>query len=167
MSQADEEGEFALPAWIESSSEYDGRRARARFEARALELAKQAFWLELFSILRSRPEIAGARFTHERKAERMIRMEGAAGASAARVALAQKALSGARGKFTTGQAEEFREHVRAVVAKGALVTLAREEEVLERALGGRWAARRRALREAAELEAGTPLARAAGDGGRL
>lgn len=140
-------GEYTLPEWIDSASQYHAREARARFEARALSLAKQAFWLELFAILRLFPEAKGARFTHDKKAERMIQIEPAPGASARRVLAAQRSLVSARGKFTGSQADEFRDHLRRVLPKGSVATLDQEDDILSRALGPHWVARRLAARE--------------------
>lgn len=152
MTSSGRQGDFSLPRVIEKSSQYQARETRALFEARALSLAKQAFWHEIFELLAAYPEVAGARFTHERKAARMIEMVGEPGAAPKRVAAAQKALSGARGKFTACQADAFRDHARRAVAKGELVTLARRSDVLRRALGPDLSAEIEAERERRELD---------------
>lgn len=167
MSQEDCGGDFRLPEWIEASSEYEGREIRARFEARALSLAKQAFWLALFEALRAHPAAAGVRFTHERKAERMMVIEGAPGASVKAVAAAQKALGAVRGKFTGSQSDDFQDHLRRVTARGAVLRLGQEDEVLARALGAQWAMRRKSAQESRALREAIPSAGAQKSAGRL
>lgn len=143
---------FSLPLAIGSGSDYDAKKTRALYESVALDLAKQAFWLEIFELLERRPEIAGVKFTHERKADRIALAIGRDGTPGAKVLGAQKALSKARGKFSGSQADQMRDHLRRATAKNELITLDKKEQTLLKAWGPALYAARLAALESVALE---------------
>lgn len=128
--------DFILPLIISSADDYKPRQVKEKFERLSFLLAKQAFWLQIFEMLKKRESYVEAiEFSDSREAAKMMIVVGKPGADPVKISGAHKELSKARGKFGAGNWSLMQRHIHQVIGGSALVRLADQERIMHRALG--------------------------------
>lgn len=128
--------DFILPLIINSADDYKPRQVKEKFERLAFLLAKQAFWLQIFELLKKRESYVEAiEFTRAHYAASMMKVIAKPGADPVKISGAHKELSKARGKFGSGNWHSMVRHIHDVTGANGMVRLADQETILHRALG--------------------------------